>query len=54
MSTLSKNIFLQEVQELKGGTEAHKVSSSFFTVLEKVQRINSDTKVCTGRDPYKW
>jgi len=35
----------KEVQELKGGTEAHKVSSSFFTVLEKVQRINSDTKV---------
>jgi len=38
----------KEVLELKGGTDKHRIGVDFFTVLEKVQRIQSDCKVLTA------
>jgi len=35
----------KEVQELKGGSDKLKIGLEFFTVFEKVQRIQSDCKV---------
>lgn len=35
----------KEVQELKGGTEKHRIGSEFFDVLDKIQRIHSESKI---------
>jgi len=35
----------KEVQELKGGPEKHRIGSEFFVVLEKIQRIHTESKI---------